>query len=92
MTTIHKFPLMITDVQTIDLPNGSIILDAQFQDEQLCLWAWLDTTASYSTEAKKIRIIGTGHPIDNAFSLRHISTVQQKIGVSNLVWHVFVEQ
>jgi len=82
---VWKFPLKITDRQTVPMPVGAKILCAQIQQGELCLWAEVDTRCG--NLAREIWIFGTGHPIRNAFSLRYIGTVQQFDG--GLVWHVY---
>lgn len=83
MNVIYKYPLEITEQQIFILPKDSDILDVQFQDGDLCLWALVNT--DNDTEQRVIRIFGTGWPIDMYGSPRHISTVQK----DGLVWHIF---
>lgn len=84
MKTIWKYPLQVTDLQTLEIPQGAQILSAQIQSGQLTLWALVDT--SNPCEKVKIEVVGTGNPIDDSFSDRkYISTVQ----MGPFVWHVF---
>jgi hypothetical protein len=81
---IFKYPLQITDEQHIEIPGQPIFLSAQFQGDQLCLWALVfpDNPKVLHT----FRIVGTGHPLPDDMGF-HIGTVQQP-GMP-LVWHVF---
>lgn len=91
MRTIHKFPLAITDIQNIALPNQVKILCVQMQRGVPCLWVLLDPDEPYRMVAIIMR--GTGHPIDDDDEVGdYIGTVQQEIvglAASILVWHVF---
>jgi hypothetical protein len=85
MKTIWKFPLMMTDRQTVEIPLPAELLTVQLQGkvphENACLWAEVDP------EGEKVRIeiamIGTGHPVPEG--MRYISTVQY----GALVFHFY---
>lgn len=85
MKTIWKFPLDITDSQTILMPKGAELLIAQLQGGQGCLWALVDDAAP--REERTIEIHGTGNPIhqDMGIERKYIGTFQQEA----FVWHVF---
>jgi hypothetical protein len=91
--TIWKFPLHhAADEVSIDMPKGARILTVQMQGETPCLWAGVDPNAVL--EARRILIMGTGHPrhelqwLDgDESSLRYIGTVQMAGG--QLVYHFF---
>ena len=84
MKTIYKYPLSITDVQTIWMPSGAKILSVQEQRDTLCLWAAVDRD---NIEAPRtILIVGTGNPMPYTCN-DFIGTVQTNGGA--LVWHVF---
>jgi hypothetical protein len=90
MKTIWKFPLKITDRQTVAMPIGARVLSVQFQvqfqgDHSLCLWAVVNP--DNPMEPRTIQIHGTGHACPEADVLTFIGTVQQHGG--QLVWHVF---
>lgn len=88
MQTIWKFPLAITDAQTVAIPRGARILSVQAQVDTPTLWALVDPEAAPVLHA--VSIFGTGNPI--GFLSRHaafVGTVQTHGG--SLVWHVFVE-
>jgi len=88
MQAIWKFPLVITDEQTVAMPRGSAIMCVQNQkqgeDETLCLWARVDINAP--PEPRRILIYGTGHQHDEIEGI-YIGTAQQFGGRG--VWHVF---
>lgn len=84
MKTIYKYTLSITDVQTVSLPSGANILHIGAQRGELCLWAWVDPTAS--PIERTLIIVGTGNPVP-ALELRYIWTV----ALGPYVWHIFEE-
>ncbi len=86
MLTIWKYPLQVTDEQTIMMPRDTRILTVQTQDDQPCLWAFVDN--SREREPRKIRIYGTNHEIDET-PTDYIGTFQVSGG--SLVFHVFEE-
>lgn len=83
---IYKFPLEVTDEQTVMLPDGSWVLSAQFQNGQLCLWARV--SVGEPTSPWTVRIVGTGNAMPDTLG-QHLDTVQQAGGL--LVWHVFIQ-
>lgn len=82
--TIWKFPLRITDLQSIAMPAGAELLAVQGQGGFFQLWARVDPAAR--PVRRLIACCGTGHPASDG---RYISTAQQNGGV--LVWHFFDE-
>ena len=86
---IFKYPLAITDSQTLMLPRFAEVLTAQVQGGALCMWAVVDASESVHHE-RVVRIIGTGNPIspplDNDAD-EYVATVQ-----GALVWHVFISR
>ncbi len=79
---IFKYPLEITDKQTIAMPANAELLSVQVQNQQLCLWALVDTMLP--ERETEIAIYGTGNPIPDNTGW-HIDTCQ----LNGLVWHVF---
>ena len=97
MKTIWKFPLEVTDEQTVMMPKGAEILSAHVQvsvdvdaaHESVCLWALVDTDAKL--QKRVVEIFGTGNPIDiPGVTHKFIGTVQMRGG--SLVWHVFEQE
>ena len=89
MEKIFKYPIEITDKQSILMPKGAKILAVQVQNGNPCIWAMInpDTTV----EEVAIRVHGTGHPIYDSSNLEYIGTFQSIYG-GNLVFHVFKER
>ena len=85
MRTIYKYPLQITDFQTVKVPAGASPLTAQMQGDQLCLWAMIDTDVKETVDAV-VKIFGTGNPVELDGEWGYMGSVQQSI----FVWHVFV--
>lgn len=86
--TIWKYQLQAKDLQTLNLPFGSQVLTAQTQNEEICIWALVNSETK-ETEERSFEIFGTGHPVscDMGVDRRYISTVQLHGG--DLVFHVF---
>jgi hypothetical protein len=85
-TAIWKFPLKLSTVQCVDMPQGvspADVLDVQVQNGTICLWAMCDPDATL--EQRDVYIHGTGHPF-NPDGMEHVGTVQQP----PYVWHVFL--
>lgn len=79
---IWKYSLIITDAQSICLPQKAIILSVQMQDNDLNMWVLHDR--EYADDLRHFAIYGTGHNTPgNPGS--YIATVQDR----GLVWHVF---
>lgn len=85
MKAIWKYPLEITDVQTIMMPVDAAVLTVQVQNDQPCIWAMVYTDSE--KVQKTVRMYGTGHPIDTMGVW--VGTFQVHGG--RLVFHVFVE-
>lgn len=87
MTTIFKYPVEVTDVFTMDLPKGAVVLSVQCQGEAPQLWARVDPSAPL--EPRTFRVFGTGHPVADDLSLEFVGTFQMLGG--SLVFHLFEE-
>lgn len=86
MKTIYKYPIKVTDEQTLKLPVNAKILTVQTQNDTPCIWALVDTSEA-QTENVDIRVYGTGHTINDSDNLDYIGTFQMHGG--SLVFHVF---
>lgn len=84
MKTIWKFPLELTDAQQVAIPSGAQLLTAQIQGQSLQLWALVDP--AQPKHVHTIRIIGTGHPIEEDLG-KYVATFQLRDG--ELIFHVF---
>ena len=85
MRTIYKYPLVITDKQTLMLPANAEVLTVAGQHGQPCIWALVDTDAE--PKPCEITMCGTGMPCDCALG-DYIGTAQLLDG--KLVLHVFM--
>lgn len=84
MLTVYKYALARVTRQTIALPKRARILCAEFQGNELFLWAQVDTNEPH--RERYIHIYGTGHDMKDE-DLLYINTVHlQDIG---MVYHVF---
>lgn len=84
--SIYKYPLPLTDVATIEMPQGAYVLSAQVQRGDLFIWAMVNP--DNPREKRHFRIAGTGHVLEGGSSdYLFIDTVQLSDGV--LVLHVF---
>jgi len=80
MQTIYKYPLEITDRQSVWMPARAKLLTVQMQHGVLCLWAEVDTMNP--DEEIAIAVYGTGNPCAGG---QYIGTAQD----GPLVWHVY---
>jgi hypothetical protein len=87
MKTIWKFPVDVTDEQTVSAPAGAKWLTAQFQGRSICLWAIVDD-AEPKVREYHVSIFGTGNPFDCVFG-QYLGTCQMQDDA--LTFHVFVE-
>lgn len=78
-----KFPLELTDLQVVKMPNGARILTVQVQHDVPCLWALVDPEKTLVN--RRIRIWATGQPILEDFGV-YLGTIQLRDG--SLVFHV----
>lgn len=73
--------------QVIEMPDFSVALTAQIQDDRICLWAFVDP--SKPPRQRKFEVIATGQTVNgwigNGNHRTYIATVQQ----GPYVWHVF---
>jgi hypothetical protein len=84
MMTIHKFPLIVADRQTIAMPPAAVILTVQVQRGIPCVWVMLNPDEV--RVPRTIMIHGTGHEFAGTL-YRHIGTFQLDGG--SLVFHAF---
>ena len=85
MRVIHKFPLILTDKQSFDLPADVEFLTVQVQRGVPCLWALIET--DNPTRPHEIAIYGTGHLVRGDGTRYYIGTFQLEHGAH--VFHVF---
>jgi len=91
---IWKFPLAVTDYQTVKMPAGAKMLSVAMVRDQMVAYALCDPNAE--VQERTCLIVGTGNPIEEYADLEwvdtmdFIGTVQMLDGA--LVWHVFFGQ
>lgn len=85
MKTIWKYPLQITDVQEIMMPEQAKILHVEMQGISPCLWVLVDSESKQVP--RYIRVVGTGNPFPDADQAMYIGSFQMMGDI--LVWHVF---
>lgn len=83
--TIWKYPLAITDRQTIDAPYGAKPLAVMIQNGVPCLWMQVDPVCS--KVGHLVAIYGTGHTLPNGPGEYAGSFM---IDDGTLVFHVYV--
>lgn len=82
MTKIYKYPFPLEREFLLMLPVGAVILKAEMQGKQPCIWAMVNPEAYLAS--RRFHIFGTGWEID-ASGLTYINTFQQ----GPFVWHLF---
>lgn len=85
MKTIYKYTLQRIDEQQIMIPEGSVILSVMMQNQQICVWAEVDT--DYPEIPCTFWVVGTGNPmpIDCDQNGDYLGSVID----SQFVWHIF---
>lgn len=81
MKTIWKFPITLGETK-VSMPEHAYILSIQYQGQELCLWAIVDTKAPETI--RTFEVYETGHEID-INKVGWLATVQRP----PFVWHVF---
>lgn len=77
------FKYLLTGTSAIPMPKGQHILTAQFQGDELYVWASVNPDAEI--EMVRFEVIGTGHAFEENSRRFYISTAQS----DGYVWHVF---
>ena len=85
MKSVHKYSLIVTDEQTLDLPRGAEILSVANQREHIVLYALVDTDVK-AIDRHTIYVHGTGHGVYGD-GIAFIGTVAMSGGY--LMFHVF---
>jgi hypothetical protein len=85
MRTVHKYPVSLSDIFTLELPRGAEVLTAQAQDGDMFLWALVDTNAP--TEEVVFRLANTGDCISETSELKYVNTFQLR--GRGLIYHLF---
>lgn len=86
MLKIFKYPIVIDNYFELNMPKESKVLTVDIQNNAPQLWALVDPEKS--TEKRRFRFVGTGHPIEEELeNLTFISTFQMDGGA--LIFHIF---
>lgn len=85
MKAIWKYEIKTTDAQSVEMPLGAKILTVQEQFDNPCIWCLVDTEAKKAF--RELRVIGTGHPIEDDFTGIYVGTYQVCGGSG--VFHLF---
>jgi len=82
--TIYKYPLVVYDMQIIEIINDAEILSIQVQNGVPCLWALVDPKKE--KEERTFEIFGTGNPMmcDDDIRRKFIGTFQMYDGKFHL--------
>lgn len=84
MRTVWKFPLVLTDRQTIPMPEGAVIRHvAQDWTDEISAWVEVESDSEMPTVDVNIVITGTGHEIPAGGEF--VGTVL----AAPFVWHVW---
>lgn len=84
MLTIHKY--YYNGFEEVSMVEGAKILDIQWQDRDIVIWAEVDTDKPIVI--RRFEFIGTGFEIETpSESRKYITTVQDP--KDGYVWHVF---
>jgi len=86
MTTIYKYPLELTNRQTVEMPEDSRILAFQEQGTHPIIWAQVDD--SLPKVKREFQIFATGEEMEEPDPFRdrtYIGTIQRGI----YVWHLY---
>jgi hypothetical protein len=83
MKTVYKYELNRSGLKEITLPEGSWIVKAAIQYDDICIWAVVDTK-EINRKVHKFVVLGTGWEIP-CKHMDHIDTILE----GPYVWHVF---
>ena len=83
---VYKYPILLTETQTIMVPGYRRLLSVQLQDDRICLWYEINEDHENDTEIV-LHIVPTGGDRDIEDDWHHLETIQ----MGSLVWHVYQE-
>lgn len=81
---IFKYPIVMKDLNRIEMPKGAEVLSVHVQNGAPQIWALVEP--DNVKETRHFFVIGTGNPIPEGIG-RFIGTFQMLNG--SLVWHLF---
>jgi hypothetical protein len=83
MITVYKYPIQITDTQTVEMPIGAQLIHVGLDPLGTpCVWAKVRSDSQ--TEEREIHVYGTGHRMSGQ-AYNHVGSFCQ----GPFVWHVF---
>lgn len=82
---IYKYEIQLIDEFEIEMPEGSIILSVQSQNNFPVMWALV--FPDVKTYKRKFKLVGTGRSIDNWTCLNYVGTFQLDGGA--FIGHLF---
>ena len=85
MRTIYKYILEERDTNVIQMPELATILKVERQQDQICMWAEVDTTRPLTPYI--FRIFGTGNSRPEDEMMTYLNTVI----MDYFVWHVYLK-
>ena len=84
MKTIYKYATAALGTGAVDMPINAQVLKADLQNQQIFLWAYVDTEEEVH-ETRYFKLIGTGHDAGSLSPDKHIATMLD----GPFVWHLF---
>lgn len=84
MKKIFRYPIEVTNINRVLMPEGAQILKVAIKDDQLSVWALVDEMSP--DEWQTFYVFGTGHDIFEPIG-QYIDSVLD----GRFVWHVFRE-
>jgi hypothetical protein len=84
---IFKYPLKVTDVQTVSMPAGAKLLSVMLQYKALYVWARVDPSGPLVE--RTFYVVGTGNPLPDEDAVWDPAYLGSVID-DPFVWHVFV--
>lgn len=85
MRTVYRYPLLVTDVQTITGPGLSRVIAVDNRRGELEAWAEVDD--AQPVDSRRVYVVGTGNPRMHDSDADYIGHVID----GPFVWHVYAE-
>ena len=85
MFKVFKYPIDVTDDQTIVLPPDAELLKIMVQHDVPCMWVRVDT--SKAVVPWEFKLVGTGHPAPSYETHIYVDSFMIEDGA--LVFHLF---
>jgi hypothetical protein len=85
--SIWKFPLEITDYQSVNIPTYAEILSVQVKDDIPYIYAIVNPQEE--TETRHFEIFGTGNPFEVEENIKRVYIGTFFSHKDRFVWHLF---